>query len=189
MGILPMWGRGEEIEVCYARAEKVAMNEMIELENVVSDEGISSVHLMSNFELTVDAIKKYHAPVDAKIEITNEMGVHHLRASWNLRGPIQINAEGWSVPRIFVIWSLMGYESVKAAIHDAAKYYEELYGMRPDYAYMRQLPRGVENCTEIGDLILYEVDWMVRKCVAVGWTPIGFATSPKSKNDLGEDRK
>jgi len=146
-------------------------DEVIELENVVSDVGISTVHLMSNFELTVDAIKKYHAPVDAKVEITKEIGVYHLRAEWMLRGPIQINAEGWPVPKIFVVWNLTGCESVTAAIYDAAKHYEDLYGERPDYAYMRQVPRSVDaSCgVEVSDLILFEADWMVRKCVAVGW--------------------
>ena len=146
------------------------MEEIIELENVVNDDGMCVVHLMSNVELTVDALRsKYNAPADAKVEITKEAGVHHLRASWMLRGAVKVVAEGWPVPKVFVIWNLTGCESVKAAMFDAAKCYQELYGERPEYAYIRKLPRDVENGVEVGDLMLFEADWMVRKCVAVGW--------------------
>jgi hypothetical protein len=145
------------------------MNEIIELENIVNDDGMCVVHLMSNFELTVDALKKYNAPVDAKIEITKEAGVHHILATWLMRGALKITAEGWPVPKIFVMWNLEGYKSVKMAIHDAAKHYQDIYGVRPEYAFIRKLPNEIENGIEVDDLMLFKADWMVRKCVAVGY--------------------
>ena len=144
------------------------MNEIIELENNVSNDGMYVLHLMSNDELTADVLKKYDAPVNAKFAIEKQSGVYHLSATWPMRGALKVNAEGWPVPKMFVVWNLSGCDSVKAAMYEAAKQYQDIFGERPQYAFVRKLPRGVENGAEVGDLMLFEADWMVRKCVAVG---------------------
>jgi len=58
---------------------------------------------------------------------------------------------------------------VAAAACDAAGCYENIFGQRPEYAFMRTLPKGKEPGVEVGDLILFDADWMARRCVAVGW--------------------
>lgn len=145
------------------------MNEIVEVENIVTDDGMCVVRLKSRFELTGDALKNYNAPVDAKIEISKEADAYHLRATWAMRGALKIAAECWPVPKIFVMWNLTGYKSVQAAMGDAAKHYQDIFGKRPEYAFMHNLPRGVEHGMEVGDLMLFKAEWMVRKCVAVGW--------------------
>lgn len=145
------------------------MDEIIELENIVSDDGMCVLHLMSNLELSAEALTKYNAPANAKIEIKKEAGAHHLRATWAMRGATRVVAEGWPVPKLFVLWNLAGCQSVTDAVCDAAKYYQGVYGVLPEYAFMRKLPGRVMNGVEIGDLMLFEAEWMVRKCVAVGW--------------------
>jgi hypothetical protein len=148
-----------------------AMDEIIELENTVSGDGLCVLHLMSNFELAADApaLRKYNAPVDATIEIKNESGAYHLRATWPMRGALKVVAEGWPVPKVFVVWNLNGCGTVTRAMIDAANYYQDIFGERPGFAFIRKLPRGVENGVEVDDLMLFEADWMVRRCVAVGW--------------------
>lgn len=145
------------------------MDEIIELENIVSDDGMRKLHLMSNLELTVDALRKYNMPVNAKIEIKKEAGISHLNASWPISGPLVINGEGWPMPKVYVVWNLALCESVKMAMYEAMKEYEDIFSEMPQYAFVRKLPRGVENGVEVGNLMLFEADWMVRKCVAVGW--------------------
>jgi hypothetical protein len=145
------------------------MEKIIELENIVSDDGMSAVHLVSNFDLTVDVLKKYNAPVDAKVEIKKEAGAYHLRATWAMRGALKIAAEGWPVPKIFVMWNLTGCKSVSMAIREAAAHYKNIYGVLPEYAFIRKLPGIVESGVEVDNLMLFEAEWMVRKCVAVGW--------------------
>lgn len=144
------------------------MNEIIELENVVNDEGVCVLHLMSNNELDAELLKQYNAPVDARFEIKKEIGAYHLRASWPMRGPLNIQCEGWPVPRMFVMWNLTGCESVTMAIHDAVNCYQDIFNNDPLFVFIRHMPRNVENGVEVCGLLLFEADWMVRKCVAVG---------------------
>jgi hypothetical protein len=67
------------------------------------------------------------------------------------------------------MWNLSLSKSVTAGIREANKTFEDVFLMRANYAYVRKLPRGVENGVEVGNLILFEADWMARKCVAVGF--------------------
>ena len=143
------------------------MDDVIELENVVSDDGIRTIHLLSNLELTVEALKKYDLPGDAKIESKKEAGAYHLRASWLMQGLLKIDGEGWPAARLCVVWNFGLCTSVSKAIGKAAERYLELFGDVPDYAFVRALPKGIENGVEVGDVILFEAEWMMRRCVAV----------------------
>lgn len=145
------------------------MKQITEMENIVNEDGMCVVHLMSNSELTMDSLKKYNAAPDAKVDITQEDGVHHLRATWLIRGAMKVVAEGWPRPKIFVLWSLTGCASVRTALREAAKHYQDIFGKRPEYAFTQKLPGDVENGVEVDDLMLFEAKWMSRKCVAVGW--------------------
>lgn len=145
------------------------MNDVIELENFLDDDGFRIVHLMSNMALDSDALKAYDAPADAMFEAKKEAGVYHLRAKWLICGPLVINAEGWPVPKRFVVWHLSLADSVKIALYEANKKYEDVFLERAEYAFIRKLPRGIENGIEVGNLTLFEAEWMVRKCVAVGF--------------------
>ncbi len=145
------------------------MENVIVLEDIVSGDGTRIIHLMSNFELTLDDLKIYVAPIDAHVEIKKEIGVYHLRASWPMRGPLEVCCAGWPVPMIFVVWNLAGCESVTTAIRSAAQHYQDIFGERPGYAYMRTMPKGREPGVEVDDLMLFDAEWMVSKCVAVGW--------------------
>lgn len=161
------------------------MDEVIVIENSVSVDGVRRVHLMSNGPLCpADISPEYSGSRydgrarlldhragylgESEVEIVKEAGVWHLRAEWPCRGLIQINCEGWPCPKEFVVWSLAGCASVTAALFGAAKEFERIYEVRPQYAFIRRMPRGVENAHEIGELMLFEAEWMINKCVAVG---------------------
>jgi hypothetical protein len=144
-------------------------DEIIELENVVDTYGMRRLHLISNGEINASQLQKYDLPFGTEIEQSKEVGVYHARASWPICGPLVINCEGWPVPKMFVVWSYEHSESVSVAIHNAALQYAKLFGQRPEFAYVSKLPRGVENGKEVEDLMLFQAEWMVSKCVAVGW--------------------
>ena len=144
------------------------MDEIIVLENVCSD-GVCSLHLMSNSELTADVLPKYNAPVDVKFEVKKEAGAYHLRASWLVHGMLTVVAEGWPIPKLFVVWNLAGCKSITDAVRGAADQYQDIFGERPVHAFIDRLPREIGSGVEIGDLMLFESPWMMRKCVAVGW--------------------
>jgi hypothetical protein len=84
-------------------------------------------------------------------------------------GPADIKCEGWPKAKRFVLWNLTTVDSVTMALFEAARRYEEVFGVRAEFAFIRKLPRGVDNGAQVGDLMLFEAEWMAAKCVAVGW--------------------
>ncbi len=146
------------------------MDNVIELENNVTADGFRVVHLMSNVVIDSGALQTgFDAPAGVNFEARKEAGVYHLRATWPICGPIYINGEGWPMPRKFVMWHLSLVDSVKLALYEANKKYEDMFLERAEYAFIRKLPRGVENGVEVGNLMLFKAEWMVRQCVAVGF--------------------
>lgn len=141
---------------------------VIVLENQINNEGIWNLHLMSNLEIEFDAAR-YCAPADAIVTQSRDIGVYHLRATWPMRAPLKIQCEGWPVPKMFVMWNMTGCASITEAVKSAAQRYEQEFGVRAEFAYLRSLPKGVEPGIEIDDVMVFDADWMVRKCVAVGW--------------------
>lgn len=145
------------------------MDDVIELENVVTDSGFRIVRLMSNMVLDASALRSYDAPANTKATIKKEGGAYKLWATWPICGAMYINGEGWPVPKQFVVWYLELEPSIKQAMYKASKKYEDLFFEQAEYAFIRKLPHGVENGVEVGNLMLFEADWMVHKCVAVGF--------------------
>ena len=142
------------------------MNDIVEVVNYVDGQCLRHLHLMSNVEFDPACMQQYSALNGVA---TQEAGVWHLRATHPFRGVIDIPAackEG-KVRRL-VAWSLNGYASVKVALYDARKEYCRLFGGSPQFAFMRNLPRGVEPGIEIGTMMLFDAEWMLERCVAVG---------------------
>ena len=143
------------------------MDELIELENSVSADGMRVLHLISNLEISLDDLKSYDLPADANVEIKKEVGAFHVRASYPIHGLLRMESDGWSTAKNLVVSNYGLCESISMAIQKAADRYLELFGSVPHYAFIRRLPQGIENGKEVGDVILLEAEWMVRKCVAV----------------------
>lgn len=125
------------------------------------------LHLMSNAEIV------YPLPDGVQAQTTIEAGVHHLRAEVPIRGPVNIQCEGWGMPKRFVLWSLSHGERMSEIIIKAADEYFRLYGNLPRYAFVRSLPGGIEPGRAIpfmGDeVLLFAAEWMVARAVAVGF--------------------
>ena len=148
------------------------MDEIITIENRVDENAVRHVHLMSNTPFGVAAFPQMQESTEfggIKGVVTREQGVWHFRAESPMRGLIEIKCEGWPEAKRFVVWSLVGCLSVTEALYDAAKEFERICGQRPGYAFMWKLPKGIENAHAIGDLNLFEAEWMINKSVAVGW--------------------
>ncbi len=143
------------------------MDEMIELENTVSVDGMRVLHLISNLDISLDDLKSYDLPADANVEIKKEVGAFHVRASYPIHGLLRMESDGWPTAKNLVVWNYGLCESILMAIQKAADRYLELFGNVPHYAFIRRLPRGVEDGTQVGDVALLEAEWMIGKCVAV----------------------
>ena len=85
--------------------------------------------------------------------------------------------------RRLVVCPLDGRVSVRAALQEAAREFERLFGGRAGYGFIRKMPvavgRGMweEGIGEwgvdsgvvlVGDMVVLEVDWILERCVAVG---------------------
>lgn len=104
----------------------------------------------------------------------------------NLGGEVSVvdfECEGWVKFRRLVVCPLEGRVSVRAALQEAAREFERLFGGRAGYGFIRKMPvavgRGMweEGIGEwgvdsgvvlVGDLVVLEVDWILERCVAVG---------------------
>jgi hypothetical protein len=87
----------------------------------------------------------------------------------NVSGVVEVKCEGWPVSKYFVIRGFAGCPTVTDAVRDAARIYKEHYDVDPSYAFVKSLPRGVENGVEVDGVMLFEAEWMAARCVAVGW--------------------
>lgn len=78
--------------------------------------------------------------------------------------------------RRLVVCPLEGRVSVRAALQEAAREFERLFGGRPQFGFMRKMPKSAisdpllegSGVVDVGDLMLLEAEWMVERCVAVG---------------------
>ena len=78
--------------------------------------------------------------------------------------------------RRLVVCPLEGRVSVRAALQEAGREFERLFGGRPQFGFMRKMPKSAiidpllegSGVVEVGDLMLLEAEWMLERCVAVG---------------------
>lgn len=144
---------------------------VIVVEDRLDGQCVRHVHVMANAPAPLPAASPQMAPDGRNLggEWVKEAGVWHLRAVYPYRGVWEVDAaraEGKF--RRLVVWSLEGCASVKVALHDAAHEFERLFGGRAQFGFMRRLPRGAEHGMDVGDLTLFEAEWMLERCVAVG---------------------
>ncbi len=145
-------------------------NDVIVVENYVDSQCMRHVHLISNAEYGLDVLTCYGAKTGLA---SKECGAWHYRATYAYRGPLDIACVGNEKKfRRFVVWNLEGCASVKAAISDACMEFCKLFGGKPQYAFMAKLPKGAVSGQHLAlgvcELDLFEAEWMLEKCVAVG---------------------
>lgn len=138
------------------------MSDIIVVEDVVSEDCVRRLHVMSNCPIQMDL------PVDATVKETEEGGAYHLRAEWPFRGALSIEAEGWPRAKTMVAWSFDGCINVTEALMHASVFYEQMFGCKPQYGFLRRLPGGVEEGRETGPLLVFSAEWMMEKAVVVG---------------------
>jgi len=138
------------------------MNEMIVVEDVVSEDCVRKLHVMSNAPISMQL------PAGATVKQTQEAGVYHLRAEWPYRGVLDIKSDYWPRPKRLVVWSLIGEEHEVEAILEAIGEFDRLFGHAPGFIFLRRLPSDVEHGKDLFGMVFLETEWMLEKCVAVG---------------------
>jgi hypothetical protein len=173
------------------------VSEVIVVDDVVSEDCVRKLHVMSNEEINL------LLPANAWIERTVEAGVYHLRAEWMYCGMLDIKPRCWPKPRRLLVWSLGVGDSchrhsrhlhctersaVQVWRHDAAsaegdgnlpslildaikgavEMWTKMVGWEPKFAWMHSLPKCAKWGQEVYGCILLEAKWVPRNCVAVG---------------------
>jgi hypothetical protein len=138
------------------------------LANDVTLEGMRRVKVVSDEPLegiTIDCILP-----GAHLSVWKDelLGLHYLEAIWTCREAIQIQLEGWTCPREMVLWKLLPGERVSEVLKEMVRLFGARFQSFPDYAFMRKLPKTIENGFEVNDVTLLEAEWVPAGCIAVG---------------------
>jgi hypothetical protein len=95
------------------------------------------------------------------------LGLHYLEAIWPCREAITARLEGWKCPRKMVLWKMDPGERVSVALGMMIAAFGERFKFFPDFAFMRRLPKAIENGFEVEDVIFIEAAWVPPGCIAV----------------------
>jgi hypothetical protein len=161
--------------------------DVIIIKNNISEDGMHQVHLMDNAEFDAETYEYYFAR-GAWVE--REDGAWNLYVEYPYRGVLDVELGGKPKIRRFVVWPVE--QSAEAAVQEAAREYNRLFGRPPMFAWTRELPGGVENGAQVGIVVstsnagqdcpadkgechspqryvnLFEAIWALRGSVMVG---------------------
>lgn len=144
------------------------------VENVVLADGMRRVRVISDAVISPLgwALKVPDEAVRLADFVQGEdrsLGLHSLVVTWPARDVLfEVLECGQVYRRTMVVWKLVQGERVSMAIRFAADVFERELGRRPGFAWMRSMPRGVEEWTVVGDVCLLTADWAYPGCLFVG---------------------
>lgn len=105
---------------------------------------------------------------ELKIWEDEALGLHYAEALYPYRGAVEVHFEG--LPKRFrrlVCWALQG-DRVSKGMQEGAMRFEELFGRRPEYAFIERLPTGAESGVEVDGVMLMEAEWAMPGCLYLG---------------------
>lgn len=146
----------------------IPQGDVIVVEDYVDARCVRHVHLMSNADVAERVLTDYGVERGAW-SVAFEAGVIHYRVEYPFRGALDVACiNGGENYRRLVVWNMDGYTSVRLALRDAAVKFEDLFCGAPQFAFIRQMPSGVEHGTDVFGMTLIESEWMLERAVAVG---------------------
>ncbi len=168
--------------------------------NELTEEGRRRMQIAGDAPLTLRAVycaitPKNEEGIEMREWKDEVLGLQYGEAEWAPKGEVvDFQPVGWPRARRFVVWGLEPGEKVSEVIILAAKEFLRLFGGKPQFAFMRKLPKGVENATGIMfmgmEILLFEAEWMPKRCVAVGGKAPPPAPPQIGEHDLerGEEK-
>lgn len=143
------------------------------IENKLTEDGFRQVKLVCDVAVKEERMMRL-IPLAAREQAqircyqSTALSLFYGEARWPVREAVDIQPKEWPRRRRLVVWNLKGCLSVTVALNDSAKEYERLFGRRPQYAFIWKMPKEAEHAMHVGDLYLFESDWIPQHCVAVG---------------------
>jgi hypothetical protein len=140
------------------------MKPEIVVEDSVSREGLRRLHIMGAAPVEAEAWRENgYIPRDAVFleeKRWEEVRLHHWQVTWMAREVV-----GWTFQanplarRMVVLWHI-GTGKVSKAILDGAVAYAIGLGRDPLFAYLRVIPAGASEETEVRGIMLVQADWV-----------------------------
>ncbi len=151
---------------------------MIEvLVNEVQADGMKRVRVVSSGPLS-EAMMMQYVPGAArefarvKVEPTMALSLFYGEVVYPLREVVDVRAEcAVGHARRLAVWKLMPEEGYRVSeiVEFLAQWYFEKTHQRPQFAFMKKLPKDVESgeC-DVAGVMLIEATWALQGCVMVG---------------------
>jgi hypothetical protein len=131
---------------------------------LVSDQPVTEARMMSFFSgPCADYAQVNCYPMTA-------LDLFYGELTYPLRGGLEVICDGWEKPRRFGVWRLMKEDGfrVSTVIEFLSGWYFTTTHRRPGFVFMKNLPRNAESGLQVADLMLFEAEWALDKCVMVG---------------------
>ncbi len=161
--------------------KKKRMNVMIDIvENVFKDDGVKFMKILSSGNENIN-LKNYvpfylikHAPKMIHVEQILDFKLMKIitEISWPVLGPVDIERLG--TRRYFFVHRYYG-SRISECVRIGADGWNFGRGVNADgvrqkaeLAFVRKLPAGIENGVDVYGCRLFEAEWMMPGCVAVG---------------------
>lgn len=112
----------------------------------------------------------YHIGDQAAVRSWDDeaLGLHYLEVTWPCMDVVHVQLEGMPKCRKMLVWKFLPGERVSQVIRYVADWYFAQTHHRPQYAFVRSLPAGVENGQEVDGVMLMEAEWALPGCVFIG---------------------
>jgi len=144
------------------------------IENKLTEDGFRQVKMISDAAVKDERMMCF-VPVAAREHAqihcydTAALSLFYGEARWPVRGEaVDIHCEGWVKFRRLVVWKMLPGERMSEVISLAKCAYVKLFVRCPRYAFTRSLPKSVENCVEVDDVMLMQAEWAIPGCVMIG---------------------
>ena len=145
--------------------------------NTISVDGMRLVKMISDAEVREARMLRFVPGASmefAKVHCypTTALGVFYGEVTYPAREvvdfPFAACREG--KVRKLAVWRLMPEEGYRLSelVAFVAEWFFVQTKRRPEWAFVRKLPSGVENFVEVEGVMLTEADWALEKCLMVG---------------------
>ena len=142
---------------------RIGLDGMCEIK-IVSDHAVKDARML---KFVPGAAREF-----AKVNCysTSALSLFYGEVTYPAREVVEFRYEGMPRPRRLAVWRLMEGEGYRMSeiIEYLAQWFFTQTKQRPQYAFVKSLPKSVERFTEVDGLVLLDVEWCLEKCVMVG---------------------
>ena len=147
---------------------------MIEMvQNDISEDGMRRVRMVSDQVIDPASIEftpplPKGAGVSSRAWSDDVLHLHYAEWTWACMGFVDFHFEAMPKFRRLFVWKFLPGERVSEVIRFVSDWYFMQTHHRPQYAWMKKLPKGIEWGTEVEGCSILEADWALPGCVLIG---------------------